>query len=300
MRWRGFAAVLTAAILWGVAGVAAKSLFLRGTITPEAVVEIRVTAGLALTLAILKLQGLTPRLPRATVLGLLPLGLAMIVSQAMYYVTISLADVATAIFLQYTAPALVVAFTALVHRERLTALQGGCLAGAIAGGYLLVVGPDGLAVSPAAVASGIASAIGFAGWILIGRARGRTIGPWQMLFYGLLVGAVVWSLYMPPWQAYLQPSTAGEWGVILFIIVFATVTPFALFLYGLRFIDSRSASLTATIEPVVAAVVAALLLGEALAGRGVAGAAMILGSVIALQLAPAPAPAGRSDRRRLA
>jgi drug/metabolite transporter (DMT)-like permease len=207
----------------------------------------------------------------------------------MYYLTISLADVATAIFLQYTAPALVVAYTAVVHRERLTAPQMACLIGALAGGYLLVVGPRGLAVSPEAVASGIASALGFAGWILMGRSRGRTVGPWHMLFYGLLTGSVLWSLYVPPWRAYLTPLAPAEWSLLLFIVVFATVTPFALFLYGLRFLDSRSASLTATIEPVVAAAVAALLLGEALAGREAAGALLILASVVALQRAPAGA-----------
>jgi drug/metabolite transporter (DMT)-like permease len=290
MRWRGFGAVLAAASLWGIAGVVAKALFNRGTITPEVVVEIRVTAGLALTALILWVQGRSVKLPRATVLRLIPLGVAMVVSQSMYYLTISLADVATAIFLQYTAPALVVAYTAVVQRERLTVLQMACLAGAITGGYLLVVGPRGLAVSPAAVASGIASALGFAGWILMGRSHGRTVGPWHMLFYGLLAGSILWSLYVPPWQAYLRSFTPEEWGLIFFIVVFATVTPFALFLYGLRFIDSKSASLTATIEPVVAALVATVVLSETLAGREVAGALLILASVVALQRGPTSSP----------
>jgi drug/metabolite transporter (DMT)-like permease len=144
-------------------------------------------------------------------------------------------------------------------------------------------------VSPAAVAAGVASAVGYAGWILVGRSVSRQVGPWHMLFYGLLVGAVAWSLYVPPWQAYLRPYTPFEWVLILYIVAFATVTPFALFLYGLRFIDSQGASLTATLEPVVAALAAALWLGEALTGRQVLGAAVILSSVIALQIAPPPA-----------
>jgi drug/metabolite transporter (DMT)-like permease len=81
------------------------------------------------------------------------------------------------------------------------------------------------------------------------------------------------------------------WALVLFIVIFATVLPFALFLYGLRFIDSRSASLTATVEPVVAAVIATLVLGEALSGREVAGGVLILISIVALQWAPARATA---------
>jgi drug/metabolite transporter (DMT)-like permease len=287
MRWRGFLAVVAAAALWAVAGVVAKSLFLRQSITPEAIVEIRLTAGLLLAVVLVKLQGLPLRLPRPIVRRLIPLGVAMVVSQSMYYLTISLANVATAIFLQYTAPALVVAYTAVIQHERLSRWQAVCLAGAMAGGYLLVAGPRGLTVSPAAVAAGIASALGFAGWVLIGRSASRLVGPWHMLSYGLLTGSVLWSLHTPPWHAYLQPYTAGEWALILYIVAFATVAPFALFLYGLRLIDSRSASLTATLEPVMAAVAAAVWLGEALTPRGIAGAGLILASVISLQVIPA-------------
>lgn len=290
MRWRGFAAVACAASLWGIAGVVAKLLFTRA-ITPEAVVGVRLTAGLVLTLLILWAQGRSARLPLRTVRQLIPLGAAMLLSQSMYYFTISLSHVTTAIFLQYTAPALVMTYTAVAQRERLTPAQIGCLAAAIAGGYLLVVGPSGLVVTPAAVATGIASAVGFAGWILIGRARAAGVGPWHMLLYGLGTGAVLWTFYAPPWTAYVRPYTVGEWALLLFIVVFATVVPFALFLYGLRFVGSRAASLTATIEPVVAAVVSAAVLGEAMAGRALVGATLILAAVLLLQAQPAEHPA---------
>ncbi|MBM3470737.1 MAG: EamA family transporter [Armatimonadetes bacterium] len=285
MRWRGYAAVLTAAALWGISGVVAKSLF-SGRVDPLALVEIRLTAAFALTLAIFWIRRRPVRLPRAEVLRLLPLGAAMVLAQSTYYLTISLADVATAIFLQYTAPALVVAYGMALHRERLTAIQALSVSGTIGGAYLLVVGPGGLAVTPAALATGIASAFGFAAWVLVGRSRARTTGSWEMLLYALGTGAVLWSLLVPPWQAYLRPYSAAEWGMIAFIVVAASLVPFGLFLYGLRFIDSRAASLTATIEPVVATAVAAALIGETLTGRGIAGAAIILASVILLQVMP--------------
>lgn len=285
MRWRGYAAVLAAAALWGISGVAAKSLF-SGRVDPLALVEIRLTAGFALTLVIFGIRRKPVRLPRAEVIRLLPLGAAMVLAQSTYYLTISLADVATAIFLQYTAPALVMAYGIALHMERLATVQAISLSGALGGAYLLVVGPGGLAVAPAALATGIASALGFAAWVLIGRSRARTTGSWEMLLYALGTGAVLWSLVVPPWQAYLQPYSVADWGMIAFIVVAATLVPFGLFLYGLRFIDSRTASLTATIEPVVASVAAAVFIGEALTGRGMIGAAIILASVILLQVMP--------------
>lgn len=292
MRWWGFAAVATAASLWGVAGAVAKSLFAQG-LAPGDLVEIRLTAGFALTCGIFWLRRRQMVLPGAAALRLVPLGAAMVVAQAAYYLTISLADVTTAIFLQYTAPALVVVYTALVHHEALGAAQVTAVAGAVGGGYLLVVGPRGLVISPAAVASGMASALGFAAWVMLGRARARATGPWEMLLYSLGTGAVLWSLLVPPWGAYMQPLAADAWGRILFIVVAATVAPFALFLYGLRYLDSRTASLTATLEPVVAAAAAALLLGEAPGGRGLVGAAFILASVILVQVLPPASPKAR-------
>lgn len=285
MRVRGFAAVVAAASCWGIAGVVAKSLFNR-SVTPGAVVEIRMTAGALLVLGILWAQGRTARLPWKTVRSLVPLGVAMAAAQSMYYLTISLANVTTAIFLQYTAPTLVVTYTALIHREPISVRQVACLLAALAGGYLLLVGPTGLTVTPLVVITGTASALGFAAWTILGRARAAQVGPWEMLLYALATGGVIWSVFVPPWRAYGQPYAPAEWGLITFIVVFATVLPLALFLYGLRFLDSRTASLTATIEPVVATAAAAALLGEGFTPRELLGALLILASVLLLQITP--------------
>ncbi len=295
MHWKGYAAVIAAAMLWGVAGVVAKSLF-SGAVDPLALVEIRLTGVFVLTLAVFLVRGWRIRIPTGAAVRLIPLGAAIAFTQSTYYVTINLASVTTAIFLQYTAPALVMTYGALMLRERLTAAQLIALAGALLGGYLLVVGPEGLAVTPKAAIAGIASAAGFAAWVLIGRSQGNKLTPWEMLLYAFGAGAVLWSLYVPPWRAYLQPYTLQEWGLIAFIVVFATLLPFGLFLGGLRFIDSRTASLTATLEPVVAAVAAALLLGETLTGRGIAGAALILASIASLQLFPPRPPQSAAGR----
>ncbi len=285
MRWRGFLSVAAAATLWGISGVVARALFL-GAVRPEAVIEIRLTASVILMLIIFRLRGQPVRLPREVTLRLIPLGVAMVIAQSTYYLTISLSNVTTAIFLQYTAPAVVTAYTTLVQRQRLSLAQAACVVGAIAGGYFLVAGPQGLAVSPAAMTTGTISAVAFSAWVIMGRNRARTVGPWEMLLYGLGTGAVLWSLYIPPWRAYVQPHTLSQWGLLAFIIVAATLVPFVLFLNGLRFVDSRTASLTAMLEPVVAASAAALLLGEALTLREGLGATLILASVIMLQLLP--------------
>ena len=80
---------------------------------------------------------------------------------------------------------------------------------------------------------------------------------------------------MPPWRAYGGSYTGAEVGLFAFIILFATILPFGLFLYGLRMISPSLASLTATLEPVVASVAAFLLLNKALGSTQIAGAGAI-------------------------
>ena len=86
-----------------------------------------------------------------------------------------------------------------------------------------------------------------------------------------------------------------------YIALFGTVIPFSMYLTALRHIDSGQATLVASSEPVIAAVAAFLLLNEALTPVQIAGCALILLAIAALQLTDRPA-AGRAgeaaDRSR--
>lgn len=68
-------------------------------------------------------------------------------------------------------------------------------------------------------------------------------------------------------------------------MVFATILPFGLFLYGLRTISPSMASITATLEPVVGSAAAFLILGEILGGSQIAGGLAIAAAVALIQVA---------------
>lgn len=95
-----------AAALWGISGVVAKALFNR-RIEPWTLVEIRLSGSFLVLLLILVLRRVPLRVPRRQLATLVLLGLAMSAAQFSYYLAISLTDVSTAIFLQYTAPVFV-------------------------------------------------------------------------------------------------------------------------------------------------------------------------------------------------
>ena len=70
--------------------------------------------------------------------------------------------------------------------------------------------------------------------------------------------------------------------------VFSTLVPFVCFYAGLRRLPAVQAGIVATMEPVVAVLSAALILGEGLRTLQWAGAAMVL---VAAMLASREAPA---------
>src|SRR3989475_10501516 len=136
-----------AATLWGVSGVVAKSLFNR-QIEPWTLLEIRLTGSFLTLLVILTLRRHPVRVPRDLVGRLVALGLAMTCAQFTYYLTISLTNVSTALFLQYTAPVFVALYAWAATGETITPRRGGAILLAVTGSYFLVTGGEGIRIHP--------------------------------------------------------------------------------------------------------------------------------------------------------
>jgi len=139
------------------------------------------------------------------------------------------------------------------------------------------------------VLSGVGSAVAFSAYVVLGRGRAREVGADRMLLYALATGAVLWSLIVPPWAAYRRAYEPVDWVLMAVIVVCATLLPFGLFLYGLRFTSGTVASLTATVEPVVGSAAAAVVLQQTLGGVQIAGALAILAAVVLAQIPDLPA-----------
>src|SRR5918996_1422102 len=126
----GLGAVSLAAALWAIGGSVAAALFRRG-VPPLELAEARaVVAGIGLAV--------WPKVwTRGTGRGapgyLIALGVCIALVNAAYYIAIDHLPVAVAIVLQYTAPAMVVAWTAVVARRRPDRRITAALCAALAG-----------------------------------------------------------------------------------------------------------------------------------------------------------------------
>lgn len=278
---------MLAAFCWGLSAVIAKGAFERG-ITPEQMAQARVVvAGVPLLayLAISRRDLL--RAPRSAlpVIGLF--GVAMVVVNWSYYVAIDRLDVGVAISLQYTAPVLILVLAAVVARRSpgnvawlagLLTLAGAVL---VSGAYAGLATLDGIGL-----AAGIGAALSFAAYLLTAEAAGkRRVHPATVLLIGFAVATIVWGLLQPWWQWPFGRLTDAEIGLrVVAVGLVGTLLPFLLAVSAVRVISASLAGIAATFEPVFAATLAWVLLGQQLGALQLLGGALVVGGVVIAQL----------------
>ncbi len=100
----------------------------------------------------------------------------------------------------------------------------------------------------------------------------------------MMLGSLAIMLMLIPWRGLQIPGNALTLLLLFGIAIIGTVTPVFAVNQALQRIGAAQASLVSTVEPIISMVVAMLILGEVILGVQWLGAALIVGSVIALQL----------------
>jgi drug/metabolite transporter (DMT)-like permease len=253
---------------------------MKQAIPPLHIVELRLTISVVLlALAFLAFGRARFRIGRADVLPLVILGTVGIAAvQGTYYSNVGLVGVGLAILLQYLAPTLVVLWEAVRARRAPPPARMLALVLATAGTALLVLadGAQLARANPLGVALGLASAGFFAFYILYAKHVLARVGPWTVLFYGFLVAALFWMVFVPPASIARAGYEGRTWLVFLAIALGSALVPFGLFYEGLKRLDAPRAGIVALLEPIVAIGSSAWWLKEGLTWSQGVGAALIL------------------------
>jgi drug/metabolite transporter (DMT)-like permease len=283
----GYLFVVLAATCWASGASASKFLFHNG-ISPVQLVQLRITTAMAfLFLWLVCRHRSLLRIARADILYFLLLGtLGMAAINITYLYAISKLNVAAALILEYLAPVFIALYTVLFQRESLSGWTLAAIVTAVTGCYL-VVGAYNLNIlqlNLAGILSGLGAAGAFAWWSVHGEYGMRRYNPWTVLFYALLVAAVEWNLVHPPLEAFLHAYSLATWGWIVFVAVVGAILPFGLYYEGISRIRATRASITSTLEPIMAGVLSFIFLGEVLAPLQILGGVLVISSIILLQV----------------
>lgn len=296
----GHVYVALSALLFAATGTASKFLFQQG-VSPFQLVQIRTTIASAVLLAWLAATDRASlRIPRQSLPHLIALGVVLAATMFSYFFAISKIQVAAAILLQYQSPVLVAAYALLFSRERHSAATLMAIAGSCVGCYLAVGAYtiDLLSLNRAGILGGLAAAASLAGYTVLSESALRRHKPWTVLFYASLFSAAACNLPVSPFEGLTRSYDAVQWFWILFISVAGTAVSLGLYNKGLRLVRSTHASITATLQPIAAAVIAFLFLGEAMSPWQIGGVFLVVASITLLQIGKENLQAPGSDARR--
>jgi drug/metabolite transporter (DMT)-like permease len=224
-------------------------------------------------------------LPRRDVGIGLALGAAGYAAQAgLYFVALQRIDASILALLLYTFPAMVTVAAVALGRERVNRRRLIALGLTSVGLVLVLTGATGGGFDALGAVLALGAAVVYTTYILASQGAAGRISPY-LLSALVCTGAAITLTIGSSLLGELHPAavTAEGWLWLGCIGVVSTVVAIGFFFAGLRRVGPTSASILATVEPVVTVFLAFVVFGETLAGLQILGAALVLTSVIVLQ-----------------
>jgi drug/metabolite transporter (DMT)-like permease len=205
-----------------------------------------------------------------------------------YFAALERIDASLLSLLLYTFPAMVAGAAVALGRERLNGRRLAALGLALGGLLLVLAGAGAGALDPLGAALGLGAAVVYTTYILVSdgivaRVRPRVLS--ALVCTGAAVSLTAGSALLG--QLDLGALTAAGWGWLACLAVVSTVASISLFFAGLRRVGPTTASILATVEPLVTVVLAFLVFGETLGVVQVVGGGLVLAAVLVLQVAAA-------------
>ncbi|MEU3272901.1 EamA family transporter [Saccharomonospora sp. NPDC006951] len=285
----GSISLVLAGVLWGTGGLAGSVLASEAGLHSLAVAAYRLLLGGAAAVLFLGLTGRLrgiggAALTKPVVRRVLVAGVLLAVFQAFYFASVTLTSVSIATMTTIgSAPVFVAIGGALVDRRWPSPATMLAIAGAVAGLVLLTWSPQETGESWALLAGVLAALVsgcGFATLTLVTRKEVAGLDPLRTTAFGCVVGGI---LLLPAAASFgmALPPRAEVIAVAAYLAVVPTALAYAAYFRGLRDSPAVLAALSALLEPLTAALLAAVLLGDRLGVLGWCGAALLAVSIAA-------------------
>ena len=287
-RQTGVVPILLAALLWGTTGTAAH--FLPGSVSPLATGAATMAVGGALLYAVSARSARTTLRDRSVRRWVLAGVAGIVVYPLAFYSAMSVAGVAVGTVVSLgSAPVFAAGIEFLAERRAVTRLWALCTLVALFGTVLLIAGQQSdpaAGSAPLGVLLGLLAGLSYA---LYTHASHRVIasGHSSRATMGALFG--VGALCLVPVLAVTGApllQSAGSVGITAYLAIGPMFLAYLLFGRGLRTVRGSTATSITLVEPLVATLLAVLIVGERLPPSGWAGLGLVLLAVTALVSVP--------------
>jgi drug/metabolite transporter (DMT)-like permease len=202
-----------------------------------------------------------------------------------YFAALERIDASLLSLLVYTFPAIVAIAAVALGRERIDERRLAALGLSLGGLVLVVAGAGTGALDPLGTALGLGAALVYSAYILVSDGIVGRMGP-RVLAALVCTGAAASLTAGSALLGELRPGalTAAGWGWLACLALVSTVGAISLFFAGLRRVGPTTASILATVEPLVTVLLAFLVFGEVLGVVQVVGGAVVLAAVLVLNV----------------
>lgn len=288
-RRAGLAQVTAAGILWGTGGLGVHVVNERAGLSAGAISAWRM--GLAALVLLVVVAGLRQA---PAVLDLLrrhparavAVGVATAAYQGLYFAAVLAVGVGVATVVALGLAPVMVTVVECVQERR--GPRGGelvALVAALLGLGLVSYAGASAGTGPApllGVVAAVVAALGYAATTLVGRTVSRESTPLALTTVATTVGALVLLPFAAADVVRGAPVGTTDPVSLVWLVWLGVATmalAYGLLYAGLRSTSSSAATIATLLEPVTAAVLAALLLGERLGAAGIAGGVLILAAI---------------------
>lgn len=290
--YEGWAAVLTAAMLWGTTGIMFHALGNSDGANAVSISFLRLALAVPFLLSMARFytgRWFVPIPPRGFIV-LVGLGLSMAFYQLTYVLAIERVGVAIAVLISICgAPVFVALISVIWLGARLEVRTLLALVVSIVGTVLLVGIPSEITQDIEdfwlGVAIAVACAVCQAFYVLAARASSNVCEPMHAGGLGFAIGALALLPFGLVDGLQLTFSPVG-WIMLLYVAAVPTAIAQTLFLKGLKGTGALGGAIASLLEPLVATVLAVILLGEHLTWAGVLGSVILLSGIVIIQWKP--------------
>ncbi|MBR5816456.1 MAG: DMT family transporter, partial [Anaerotignum sp.] len=201
-----------------------------------------------------------------------------------YMKAVNLTNLGVAAVLLYTAPTFVMLFSILLFGEKMTKTKGIVLLMTFVG-CIFVTGllEGGMNFTWQGIAIGLAAGVGYALYSIFGTyAIKAGYGSLTISLYTFLMATIVMTCLVEPVEVVSRITEMGQWPLAVSFALLTTVLPYLTYTKGLSGLPASKASVTATIEPVVAALLGIFVFHESVSMLKLTGIVLVLSSVVVM------------------
>ena len=272
----GYLLVFCAALLWALIGLFSRGILDSGVSSLEIAFWRALLAGVLFVLhTSIKKRW---RLPTQRDIGLLLsfAGIGVVIFYTSLNLAIATGGISLAFILLYSAPAFVALGAWLLLGEAMSRRKVALTALTLLGIVLVSQSSsEGMVISARSLAWGLLAGLSYASYYIYGKWLLQRYSTVTIYAYILPLGALGLSFMVD-----FSPKTPQVWGLFALLAFFSTYLAYFVYYLGLQQVEASRAVLVATIEPVAAASLAALVYGERFDALGMLGSALVLAAAL--------------------